>query len=51
MQGQLRIITLMASLEGRYDFEDTNLNRVVSVVPTDFKTWLQRAWAGQFTPL
>ena len=47
MQGQLRIITLLASLEGRYDFVDLNLNRLVGFTPVGFQTWLQTAWAGQ----
>lgn len=49
MQGQLRIISLIATTEGRYDFT-TDLNGLVPFTPTPFQLWLRLAWAGQFTP-
>lgn len=51
MQGQLRIIALIASTEGRYDFTEANLNGMVDFTPTRFQDWLRTAWWGHFTPL
>ena len=50
MQGQLRIISLIATTEGRYDFTASDLNGLVPFTPTPFQIWLRLAWAGQFTP-
>ena len=50
MQGQLRIIALIASTEGRYDFTDVNLNAMVDFTPTRFEDWLRTAWSGHLTP-
>ncbi|MCJ1343491.1 hypothetical protein MMC31_001685 [Peltigera leucophlebia] len=50
MQGQLRIISLIATTEGRYDFTAPDLNSLVPFTPTPFQLWLRLAWAGQFTP-
>jgi hypothetical protein len=46
MQAQLRVIALIASTEGRYDFPDAQLNQLVGVVPRKFPDWLQAAWMG-----
>lgn len=51
MQGQLRIISLIATSEGRYDFADPDLNTLVPFKPTPFQLWLRLAWQGQFTTL
>lgn len=51
MQRQLRIIALIASTNGRYDFTDANLNRLTGLTPTPFQEWLQAAWAGQSFPM
>lgn len=50
MQGQLRIIALIASTEGRYDFTEANLNSMVDFTPTRFRDWLRTAWWGHLTP-
>lgn len=46
MQGQLRVIALIASAEGRYDFSDAHLNQLIGIVPRPFQDWLQTAWMG-----
>jgi hypothetical protein len=51
MQGQLRVIALIASSEGRYDFPDANLNQLVGFVPRSFEEWLQAAWTGHVSPV
>lgn len=50
MQGQLRIISLIATTEGRYDFTAPDLNDLVPFRPTRFQLWLRLAWAKQLTP-
>ncbi|CAO1597722.1 hypothetical protein XANCAGTX0491_001520 [Xanthoria calcicola] len=44
IQQQLRVITLMATASGRFDFASPNLNSLVAVTPTRFQAWLQEAW-------
>ncbi|KAI4254283.1 MAG: hypothetical protein L6R42_007264 [Xanthoria sp. 1 TBL-2021] len=44
IQQQLRVITLMATANGRFDFASPNLNSLVAVTPTSFQAWLQEAW-------
>ncbi|KAI9781261.1 MAG: hypothetical protein M1835_004334 [Candelina submexicana] len=44
---QLRIQSLIATAESRYDFIDPTLNGMVGFVPTRFGDWLRQAWAGQ----
>ncbi len=44
---QLRLHTLIATAEGRFDFGDPNLNVLVNVQPMRFANWLQARWAGQ----
>ncbi|KAL8752646.1 MAG: hypothetical protein Q9199_005605 [Rusavskia elegans] len=44
IQQQLRVITLMATANGRFDFASPNLNSLVAVTPTRFQAWLQEAW-------
>lgn len=51
MQGQLRIIALIASTEGRYDFTEANLNGMVDFTPMPFRDWFRTAWWGHLTPL
>ncbi|MCJ1306775.1 hypothetical protein MMC25_000418 [Agyrium rufum] len=48
VKDQLRYLTLLAIGNGEFDFDDANLNGMVSVVPTPFQEWLQLAWATQF---
>lgn len=50
MQGQLRIISLIATTEGRYDFTAPDLNGLVPFTPIPFQLWLRQAWAGQLAP-
>lgn len=47
IQGQLRVISLIASAEGRYDFPDAHFSQMVGIVPRRFQDWLQMAWTGQ----
>ena len=47
MQAQLRVISHIASIQGRYDFLDHNLNALVNFAPIPFATWLETVWAGQ----
>ncbi|KAL8673799.1 MAG: hypothetical protein Q9168_001764 [Polycauliona sp. 1 TL-2023] len=44
MQQQLRVISMMATAAGRFDFASPNLNALVDVTPTRFQAWLQEAW-------
>lgn len=44
IQQQLRVITMMATASGRFDFASPNLNALVDVNPTRFQAWLQEAW-------
>ncbi|KAL8994720.1 MAG: hypothetical protein Q9169_005384 [Polycauliona sp. 2 TL-2023] len=44
MQQQLRVISMMATASGRFDFAAPNLNALVDVTPTRFQAWLQEAW-------
>jgi hypothetical protein len=41
-----RIVHLIVTAEGRYDFNDVNLNSLVSVTPQRFREWLAEAWAS-----
>lgn len=50
MQGQLRVIALIASAEGRYDFPDAHLNQIIGIVPRSFQDWLQTAWMSHLQP-
>ncbi|KAI4108541.1 MAG: hypothetical protein L6R37_000977 [Teloschistes peruensis] len=45
IQQQLRVISLIATANGRFDFATANLNTMVNVTPKRFQTWLQEAWA------
>ncbi|KAL8947061.1 MAG: hypothetical protein Q9222_006620 [Ikaeria aurantiellina] len=48
IQRQLRIISLIATANGRFDFQTPNLNTmVIAVAPKGFQTWLQEAWQGR----
>jgi hypothetical protein len=42
---QLRLHHLIATLGGRYDFSDANLNSLVNVRPKRFGEWLYAAWS------
>ncbi|KAL8765492.1 MAG: hypothetical protein Q9209_007463 [Squamulea sp. 1 TL-2023] len=44
IQQQLRVISLMATASGRFDFATPNLNSLVDVTPTGFQAWLQESW-------
>ncbi|KAA6406823.1 MAG: hypothetical protein FRX48_09321 [Lasallia pustulata] len=39
--------TLIATMDGRYDFASANLNSLVNFQPLRFRDWLQVAWQGQ----
>lgn len=39
--------TLIATMDGRYDFPVANLNSMVNFQPVRFRDWLQLAWQGQ----
>lgn len=41
-----RILHLIVTAEGRYDFTNANLNSMVSVTPQRFRDWLAHAWAS-----
>ena len=43
---QLRLHTLIATAESRFDFSDPNLNGLVNIQPMRFANWLQARWAG-----
>lgn len=47
IQGQLRVISLIASGEGRYNFPDANFSELVGIVPIKFQDWLRTMWTGQ----
>ena len=42
----VRVQMLIATGQGRFDVEDTNLNVVVDVSPISFQDWLRTAWEG-----
>ena len=44
---QLQAHTLIATMDGRYDFASANLNSLVNFQPLRFRNWLQVAWQGQ----
>ncbi|KAI4249442.1 MAG: hypothetical protein LQ352_005647 [Teloschistes flavicans] len=46
IQQQLRVISMMATANGRFDFANANLNTMVDVTPKRFQTWLQEVWAN-----
>jgi len=37
---------LMVTANGRYDFNNVNLNQLVSVQPERFRDWLLRVWSS-----
>jgi hypothetical protein len=41
-----RIMHLIVTADGRYDFNNVNLNSVVSVTPQRFREWLSQVWAS-----
>ncbi|KAL8687281.1 MAG: hypothetical protein Q9218_006503 [Villophora microphyllina] len=45
IQQQLRVISLIATANGRFDYANANLNTMVDVTPKRFQTWLQEVWA------
>lgn len=44
---QLRLHTLIATAESRFDFDDPNLNALVNIQPVRFADWLRTQWSGQ----
>ncbi|KAL8913776.1 MAG: hypothetical protein Q9171_001510 [Xanthocarpia ochracea] len=44
IQQQLRVISMIATASGRFDFATPNLNSLVDVTPTRFQAWLQEVW-------
>jgi len=44
---QLRLYTLIATAESRFDFRDPNLNSFVNIQPLRFAEWLRAKWSGQ----
>ncbi|MCJ1402279.1 hypothetical protein MMC11_005499 [Xylographa trunciseda] len=42
-----RVHLLIATSEGRFDFEDANLNGMIDFTPIRFQDWLPTAWAGE----
>lgn len=42
---QWRLRHLIATLEGRYDYSQANLNELVSIQPKSFASWLYTAWS------
>ncbi|MCJ1474384.1 hypothetical protein MMC13_003042 [Lambiella insularis] len=47
-QEAVRVHMLIATVQGRFDFDDANLNSMVNVTPVRFEDWLRRTWDGQF---
>ncbi|MCJ1287413.1 hypothetical protein MMC26_006762 [Xylographa opegraphella] len=45
-QETTRVHLLMATGEGRFDFDDANLNSLVDFTPVRFQDWLHTVWAG-----
>lgn len=41
-----RIMHLIVTADGRYDFNNVNLNSIVSVTPQRFREWLSQVWAS-----
>ena len=41
-----RIVHLIVTAEGRYDFSNVNLNSIVNVTPQRFREWLSHTWAS-----
>ncbi|OKL61193.1 hypothetical protein UA08_03157 [Talaromyces atroroseus] len=41
-----RLRHLMATLQGRYDFQETNLNQLIPIQPKAFVSWLIAAWSN-----
>lgn len=41
-----RILDLIVTAEGRYDFGNVNLNSMVNITPQRFREWLPHAWAS-----
>lgn len=39
--------SLIATMDGRYDFLNANLNSLVNFQPVRFRDWLQLAWHGR----
>ncbi|MCJ1295050.1 hypothetical protein MMC34_006611 [Xylographa carneopallida] len=46
-QEAVRVHLLIATGEGRFDFEDANLNGLVDFTPVRFQDWLRIVWAGR----
>ena len=46
-QEENRVYWLMATGEGRFDFDDHNLNAMVDITPIPFEMWLHKVWAGR----
>jgi hypothetical protein len=42
----LKVHSLIATSESRYDFANPNLNAVAGFVPTPFAEWLAANWAN-----
>jgi hypothetical protein len=43
----LKVHSLIATSESRYDFSSANLNAVAGFVPTGFTDWLKTNWTSQ----
>jgi len=44
---EISVRMLIATGEGQFDFDKTNLNGMVNITPVHFGQWLQSTWAGQ----
>jgi hypothetical protein len=44
---ELQLHHLVATAEGRFDFENTNLNQLLDLHPESFSDFLTRVWADQ----
>jgi hypothetical protein len=44
---ELQLYHLVATADGRYDFENTNLNQLLDLHPESFSDFLTRVWADQ----
>ena len=43
---EMRAQHLIATVSGRYDFHNVNLNPLVEVTPERFREWLIRVWSS-----
>ncbi|MCJ1419963.1 hypothetical protein MMC32_006319 [Xylographa parallela] len=48
-QETIRVHLLIATGEGRFDFDDANLNGLVDFTPIRFQDWLHTVWAGELS--